>query len=217
MMSAIPFVNKILADNVAHYIETRPNSNVFNRELRPIRCDHTPLEMRESGDNATLTKVYVTEIPDEALVLKPDNFNIHMFKSGKWNKACDYLILAHEDRNSYAFFIELKSSLNDKPDQNDSLLVLESKEDKGKARQFEGAVALFDYISMLVRKEYNNTELDDFQKCRLIIYDSIKPRSPMQSNIRLTSGHRNKSADIKTLQVHDAATICFSRLIAIFS
>lgn len=215
-MSGISHVNDILADNVAHYAKNAHDGNIFTREFRRIRCDHSPLIMKENGDDATLTKVYVTDIPRGSLVLKPDNFNVHLFKANTWNKACDYLILAQVEHRNYALFIELKSSLNDRPDAADSLLIVESKEDKSKAKQLEGACNLFDFLRLVVDKEYGDRELYSFEIYKIVLYNEVKSRSPLQSNQRQISGRRIKSTDIKTLKVNDAQTLSFAGLMRIF-
>ena len=77
-MPGITHVKDILADNIAHYVKDAHDGNIFIKELRGIRCDHSPLIMKENGDGATLTKIYVVDIPSGSLVLKPDNFNVHL-------------------------------------------------------------------------------------------------------------------------------------------
>ena len=209
-MSGISYVNDILADNVAHYVQSSQNRGLFNKELRKIRCNHSPLIMEERGDNATLTKIYVIDIPGESIVLKPDDFNVHLFKANTWNRACDYLILAEDRTRKFALFIELKSSLNDRPEATDSLLIVESNEDKKKAKQLEGACALFEYLRLIVDKEYGDRGLYSFQIYKIVLYNEVKPRSPLQSN------SRQLSADIKALRVNDAQTLRFPELIRIF-
>lgn len=215
-MPGITHVKDILADNIAHYVKDAHDGNIFIKELRGIRCDHSPLIMKENGDGATLTKIYVVDIPSGSLVLKPDNFNVHLFKANTWNKACDYLILAQVEHRNCALFIELKSSLNDRPDAADSLLIVESKEDKSKAKQLEGACNLFDFIRLVVNKEYGDRELYSFEIYKIVLYNEVKSRSPLQSNPRQMSGRRIKSNDIKTLKVNDAQTLSLPELIRIF-
>lgn len=82
---------------------------------------------------------------------------------GQWNKAVDYLLLTRYMDVNYAGFIDLKSSLNDKPDPSDNLLVTNSNEDLKKEKQFVGAKALFDYLSLVVKKETNNSAFDGYQ------------------------------------------------------
>lgn len=215
-MSGISHINDILADNVAHYVKDARDCNIYTRELRRIRSNCSPLIMEENGENATLKKIYVIDIPHNSLVLKPDNFNVHLFKANTWNKACDYLILAQDSHGNYALFIELKSSLNDRPDATDSLLIMESNEDKNKSKQIEGACNLFDFLRLIVNKVYHDSELDTFKIYKIVLYNEVKTRSPLQSNQRLISGQRVKSEDIKTLKVNDAQTLRFSELIRIF-
>ncbi|WP_297980098.1 hypothetical protein [uncultured Methanobrevibacter sp.] len=52
--------------------------------------------------------------------------------------------------DSYAIFIELKSSLNDMPDSFDNRLVIVSNEDRKKEMQLLGGEALFDYIKVIL-------------------------------------------------------------------
>ncbi len=215
-MNWVQEFSNILAYNVPHYIECRSNAGCYSKDDRPIRCSASPLEMVEDGPDATLTKVYLTGLACETLVLKPDNFGIQFFKGGSWNRACDYLVLTEFNGKKYALLIELKSSLNDKPESCDQLLIIESNADKKKMQQLESSCGLFEFLKLIVRKECAINNLDNVRVCKLILYDSIKPRSPLQSNARLISGRRIKAEDIKTLEVHDAETLDIANIMKVF-
>ncbi|MBQ4384369.1 MAG: hypothetical protein II823_00395 [Kiritimatiellae bacterium] len=215
-MSWVREFSNVLAHNVTHYVESRSHAGYYCKEDKPIKCDARPLVMAEDGPDATLTKVYLTGLACETLVLKPDNFGIKFFKGGSWNRACDYLVLTEFGGEKYALFLELKSSLNDRPESGDHLLIIESNADKKKMQQLESSCGLFEFLKLLVSKECAINDLKNVRVCKLVLYDSIKPRPPLQSSVRPISGKRIKAEDIKTLEVHDAETLDIAKIMKVF-
>lgn len=110
-------------------------------------------EAKHQGiDAALLKKVTLTDLDAEALVLCPDHFAVQHFKGGTWNKACDYLVLTRFGEGKYAFFIELKTSIECEPDNNGALAFGKSAYDASIVWQMLGADALFDGLVDVVFK-----------------------------------------------------------------
>ncbi len=211
-MQGIEIIRDLLAQSVKKY----------NHVGRMITCEEAYLqfrpsrqtfEMEETDPSATLKKIYVTSLPDDSMILKPDNFGVRFFKSGTWNKACDYLFLVRVRGDSYAIFIELKSSLNDMPDSFDNRLVIVSNEDRKKEMQLLGGEALFDYIKVIAEKHSSPNDLSQYKTRMWVLYESIRPRSPTRAGIMLTAQERIKSNKVLTKKVHDAQTISIEDLI----
>lgn len=214
-MNGIAELRKVLSSTVDGYVKDIADPTIYRAVARPIlysNLDPT-FELAEDDPGATLKKVYLHGVRTDGVVLKPDNFGVSFFKAGKWNKACDYLVLTEYLGKNYAIFLDLKSSLNDAPDLADPRLVINSREDEKKERQFKGANALFEYIKVVVKKATNSAALDSFEVKNWVLYEDVKSRNPTQATIMTTAQARKKSQDVYTMQVADAGTIQIRQLV----
>lgn len=214
-MCGIAEIEDLVGDAVRAYVETSPGAETFREELRHIKFRHIGgcLDLRENDGAASLRSIHLFNLDDHGIALKPDDFHVRFFKANSWNKAVDYLILTSHRSRCYAIFIDLKSSINDKPDVSDQLLIVDSREDKKKEQQFCGAEALFDYLKMLLETKYGVTGMEQYQIRKWILYESVKTRSGVQSPVLLTAHKRKKSNDVRTMQVTDGAMLDVTKLL----
>lgn len=213
-MDGMQELRSVLTPTIKGYEKDVVSLDCFREVDLPIvvRSDGGILKMEENAPDAKLQKVYLVDLDPSGLVLKPDNFGVRFFRRGCWNKAVDYLVFTRHNNTNYAIFIDLKSSLNDKPDRSDNLLVVDSGEDAKKESQFFGAAALFCYLKQIVKKATGDTSLDNFKIRNWILYEDVKTRSPSQSIIMSTAHVRKKSALVVTKQVADASTLSVLKL-----
>jgi len=206
-MSIRESVLDILADSVRAYTECNGGPIAVEKKKIKFKADRQTFTMTENGKDATLTRVYVCDLDNDCVILKPDDFGVRFFRKDSWNKACDYLILVVVNGKKYAIFVELKSSIDNQPDGNDNHLVIDGNEDNKKEQQLLGAAELWNYIKLIVKKKTDSSELDDYDVRMWVLYESVKSRSPTQSQIMTTVPRRTKSKCVQTKQVHDAETI----------
>ena len=88
----------------------------------------------------------------KTLILKTDHFSLGYFKAGTWCKACDFLLLTEYNREKYALFIDLKSSVEDDFGDNHELRCDKSDSNTKAIWQMLGADALFDGLIDVVSK-----------------------------------------------------------------
>lgn len=214
-MKGVQEIKNLLADSVMSYKESPAGSKQYIEDRCSIKLNLRDgnLEMTEDGKDATLTKIYLIGLDRAGVALKPDNFGVRFFQANSWNKAVDYLVLTTYNSKDYAIYIDLKSSLNDKPDANDGMLIVDHAQDRKKEAQFIGAEALFEYIKMLVKKKNGCNAVPAYEVRKWILYGQIKPQSGVQSPIMSTSAIRRKSKDIHTKQVADSVAIDVKDLI----
>lgn len=215
-MLGIRQIKNLLADSVRAYEKAPSGENLFcevSQRLQ-VAVNRGTVSMMENGKDASLTNVYLLNVSNDGLVLKPDNFGVRFFRAGSWNKAVDYLILTEYDGKNYAIFIDLKSSINDKPDKNDPRLIIDSNEDKKKEKQFVGAEALFEYIKLIATKEYGLGCLPELEIRKWILYGDVKPRKGMQSAAMPTAARRMRSEDVYTKSVTNNSSIDVKDLVS---
>ncbi|MDR0338278.1 MAG: hypothetical protein LBI18_14475 [Planctomycetaceae bacterium] len=119
--------------------------------------------LQENDISATLKEVKITDISDNAMLIKIDygDVNKHIFRSENGQrKRCDYLIIAEQHNNKkILFFIEIKS----KTFNEDEI-----------TQKFLASECLFDYmVSMLNRFYKKNFNLDEWKK-RFILFQKTR-------------------------------------------
>ena len=84
-----------------------------SRKLPESKRVGQTIELEEKDNNANMS-VTIGDVPDSAVVIRPDKAGQwRILKSDKrkgWDSLCDYLILWESDDKLFAIFIELKTS-----------------------------------------------------------------------------------------------------------
>lgn len=158
--------------------------------LSSAGCVELLEEQHQNVNASLLKKVTVKELHSESLVLRPDHFAVQHFKPKTWNKACDYLILTTFNGTKYALFIDLKTSLECKPDANGRLVFQGLPYHSEMVWQMMGADALFDGLVNVVHKTSHkmprakshdselrlcgNSSLAAYKRRYLVLYQAIQ-------------------------------------------
>ena len=183
------------------------------------------LELKEEDDGASLNELRVVNVCAGALALKPDHCCVQMFKPGRWNKACDYLLFVEVGGVKHALFIELKSAI---PRRSVGGVLRYTCEDARKyGMQLLGADALLDYFTNVVSRQ-NPLEfprrnfMEDYKRHYVILYNHLKDEGDGKMNsfaLSSTGGKPSKWAFMEgfrvgTKQVVNGETIRVEDLIA---
>ena len=186
------FLWELLGDTTRHCAKsTQPQTGQpCCVEWRRTKFDTQNVVLVEDGDNASLRNICLDGVSPNGIILKPDNFAISFFTKGSWNKACDYIVLTENNGNKFAVFLELKSTLDDQPDQNGHLR-LRSKKDIGTAWQLNSASALFDYLCNIEQRmdPSGPHDLNSYTRVFVVLYANYK--TGVQSVIRPTVSQQN--------------------------
>lgn len=128
----------------------------------------------EECEKALLNHVPLYNLGDNTLVLKPDNFNIRFYKSGTYNKACDYLVLTYDSLNKpHAVFIDLKTDIYDRPNPTTGEFRTNSERDAQCGLQFCGARALFKLLALMIRTITKCSAFDSYQEHYWVLYKNF--------------------------------------------
>ena len=185
-----------------------------------------------------LSRVTITDLDKETLVLKPDHFAVQHYKAGTLNKACDYLILTCFQNQKYALFIDLKTSIGREP--NDGKLDFRGSDyDSDMVWQMIGADALLDNLTGVVYKRMTyqggagvrarshfselkqcaKTPLAKYRRRYIILYLNVASRSnATNGGVRPTSVRtpydQCLESEVRALQVSNGQKLQFGELIA---
>lgn len=177
-----------------------------------LRHRNNYVELTESAEDASLTKVYVTGLDNGGITLKLDLFGIHFFKKRTLNKICDYLILTRRGDDALAVFVDLKSTVTSVVDDK---LPLTTDKDLERVWQFNGGSLLFDYL-MLALKYHTEKGLCLSVKRHFVeLYQDIVPAANVSKTAVDPSILRKlRHKDIKAVRVYNKQSVQFKDLLS---
>lgn len=172
-------------------------SRKIREEIRvDVMSNKMAVDLKEDEPCARLKHITISDVDEETLVLKPDNFGRQYFRPCTYNKACDYLILTRWNRVRYALFVDLKTKIHEHPDGG--LFRYESSDkDKEMAWQMIGADNLLDSLIVTAERQKGNkrfsngvladmasSKLMGYRRRYLIFYIGVEPESGSLSSTR---------------------------------
>ena len=152
--------------------------------------DGDKIKLREKDKNATLTDVSLSDISGHSLLLKADKAKIQTFAKGYANKQCDYIIMSEYNKQKYAVFIELKSSVKDKSARQGAPAKIED-ENEDYVTQLLSSSCLFDFFHSVLKNFCDIPALvDEYQRRYVVLHNkeipeiakSVPPTRPFLSD-----------------------------------
>lgn len=153
-----------------------PEITALREILSKLKFNHknNQVLLEEKGEQATLKKVFLSNVSNDYLTLKPDAAQIKIFAKGCGNRQCDYIVLSEYNKQKFALFIDLKSSLRQYPasqQKND----LANDEYGDIVIQFLGSSCLLDFIQSALMN-FRNLDIAEYKRRYVILYNKDIPR-----------------------------------------
>ena len=175
--------------------------NILIPEILATINDHKA-NLLEADHQARLKSVVISNIPDEATLIKGDETQIKDFfrniRRGH-NKRCDYLLIAHNT----IFFVEIKSS----PDAPETLA-------DDCIKKFKAAKCVIEYFDKVLQ-EFNDQYFFNQMNRRYILFYLAPPILKLTTSLKPSGVQlqlNNQPDRFKSIPVTDGALIDISLL-----
>lgn len=148
------------------------------------RASGMQVELMLNGSSASITTIRMNTMS-----------HLSRLRQGRWNKICDFLVIAQYRTKSYAIFVELKRTFRD---------------DDVPKEQLRRTAPLWEYLRAVCRVEEQDP-LPKTEEIYIAVFENVSDRFNKQPvKVRQYTGERYKGINIKTF---NSSPISFSQLI----